>query len=266
MAEDFILTTQGPRGLLPVPKDKTYTARDGNVKQKLAYDVSAFTYNEVRKLMVLIAEEETAEQIRIDNPPAFVNVDNQRGKSILEARRRITISFGSRLKVAALASLKAGLVKAISTATVRHSGALSNPANWTFRYVRNGRVSPLPLVGSEGVPMGPADFIVLMPSGVTNQKGQAYATAANMRVAGSGKLSFRRSAKQKRIRRADQSIGFLALAARAAQASAAFEGFTVSAGFTHKYALPGEVTRLGSVRTGYIKIRPKVGRGGRRRG
>lgn len=253
-----------PSRLIPVPKVKTYTARDGKVAERIALDVANFTVNEVRAYMVRIAEVETAQQIRIDNPPAFVNVDNVRGKSILDVRRRITINYGTRLKVSALNELKRGLMQAIAASTTRRTGRLANPANWQFRYVRNGRTTALPLGSASGIPMGPTDFIVLVPVGVVNDKGQAYATAANMRAAGSGRLSFRRSAKQKRIRRADQGIGFLALAARSAQASPAFGGFTVTAGFTTRHALGGEVTRRGGTRTGFIKIRPKLGRRGRR--
>jgi hypothetical protein len=253
------IPVSGPAGLLPIAKQKTYTSRDGNVAEKIRLDVTGFTLNSIRELLVSIAVEEMQNQIRMDNPPAFAEVDGTRGKGIAHAQRRLTISFGTRLKVAALAALKAGLMAAISKSTEARSGRLSSPANWEYRYVRSGRVEPLPMGGASGIPMGPNDVIFLMPAGVVNNKGEAYATAVNMRVAGGGKLSFRRSANG-RVARKNQSIGFLALAARSAKASAAFAGFNVIAGFTSKHAVRGEVVKIGGVRTGYIKISPKLGR------
>lgn len=251
--------TRSPAGLLPIARHKTYKARDGSMAERLRLDVEGYGENEIRKFMLEIAGEETANQIKLDNPPAFTNVDGIRGRSVAFARRRITVSFGVRLKVQALTELRHGLQRAIEASTERSTGRLSTPRNWVFRYVRNGRLTPLPLAGSSDIPMGPSDFIVLMPEQVLNSKGHAYATAVNMRLAGSGALSFRRSAKGK-VSRRHQSIGFLALAARAAQASPMFAGFTVTAGFTTRHALPGEVTRLGGIRTGFIRVRPRTGR------
>jgi hypothetical protein len=251
-----------PQGLYNVPPTKTYKASDGNVAEKLRYDVMGYTIDAVRELMVYIAEDETEQQMSIDNPPAFVNVDNVRGKSVLDAQKTITITFGTRLQLAALNQLRAALAKAIGASTTTRTGKLANEANWVFRYVRDGRVQPLPLAGGSGIPMGPKDFIVLMPAGVINDKNQAYATAVNMRVAGSGKLTFRRSKKGRETRK-NQSIGFLALAARAANASPGFQGFHVTAGFTVRHAIPGEVTRIAGPRSGFIKIRPATGRGAR---
>jgi hypothetical protein len=261
MAEDSmtVVVPNGPVGLLPIATNKTYKAKDGNVAQKLALDVTGYTQNEIRKFLVAITAEEMSEQIAIDNPPAFADVDGVRGKGIAYAERSVVMSFGTRLKVQALNDLKAALKQAIDASTVARTGTLSDMSNWEYRYVRNGRVTPLPLTGASGIPMGPQDFIVLVPKSVRNKKGQAYATAANMRVAGSGKLSFKRSARS-RPKRGDQSIGYLALTARSAKASAAFGGFNVTANFTTAYHVAGEVTRAGGVRTGYLKISPKTGR------
>lgn len=254
-----VLTGVTPAGLVPIPTRKEYKARDGTVADKLRYDVLGFGENEVRKFMIELAGDETAQQIAIDNPPAFVNTDNIRGRSIAFARRRITVSFGVRLQMAALAVVTRALKGAIEKSTNKHTGKLADMANWQWRYVRDGRAQPLPVGGASGIPMGPRDFLVLVPRGVINARGQAYATAANMRVAGGGRLSFRRTANG-RVAKKNQAIGFLALASRVAQTSPLFQGFTVNAGFSIKHALPNEVVRLGGVRTGFIKIRPKVGR------
>lgn len=261
MAEEFatVVVPNEPVGLLPIIKDKTYQARDGHVAQKLAYDVTGYTMNEIRKFLVAITGQEIDAQIAIDNPPAFADVDGVRGKGIAYAERKVVVSFGMRLKMQALIDLKAALKTAIERSTTVRTGTLSDMNNWQYRYVRNGHVQALPLTGASGIPMGPRDFIVLTPTTVRNKKGQSYATAANMRVAGSGKLSFRRSARGT-PRKGDQSLGYLALTARSAKASNAFSGFNVTANFTTAYHVAGEVTRLGGVRTGYLKISPKTGR------
>lgn len=260
MADDLTSVAwrnQQPQGLLPIPATRTYKASDAD---KLRYDVTGYGLNEVRKLLVSIAGEETAQQIQLNNPPAFVNVDGVRGRSITAARRRITVSFGARLKMQALNLLKVALARAINASTKAKTGTLANMSNWEYRYVRNGRAQALPLGGASGIPMGPSDFIVLVPKGVT-RNGHPYATAVNKRVASAGKLQFRRSARAK-VTRKNQNIGFLALTARAAQTAKEFDGFNVTAAFSTRHALPGEVMRRGQ--TGYIKIRPKTGRGSRR--
>lgn len=261
MADEYakVEVPSGPQGLLPIATNKIYKARDGNVAQKLAYDVSGYGLNEVRKFLVAITGNEIEAQIALDNPPAFADVDGVRGKGIAYAERRVTVSFGMRLKMQALIDLKAALKSAIERSTTTTTGTLSDMGNWEYRYVRNGHVQPLPVAGSSGIPMGPQDFIILAPKQVFNKKGQNYATAANMRVAGSGKLTFRRS-QRSRPKTRDQSIGYLALTARSAKVSSAFGGFSVTANFTTRYHMAGEVTRLGGVRTGYLKIRPKTGR------
>lgn len=251
---NYVIPTQ-PSGLIPIERRRTYKAKEGPVADKLRLDVTDFGTNEIRKLMVEIAAGETQQQMNLGNPPAFTNVDGTRGRSVSDVKRKLTISFGVRLSSEALANLKRGLAAAIGAATTTRTGTLSNMANWIYR--KNGR--PLPLIGASGVSMGPRDFITLMPDGVLNAKREAYATAANMRVAGTGKLSFRRSAKGKATRR-NQSIGFLALAARAAGASPSFAGFSVTVGFTAKHSVRGEVTKTGGNRSGYIVIRPKTGK------
>jgi hypothetical protein len=248
-----------PANLLPVMKSRTLKASDKGMVEKMRLDVDGWGVNEIRKFMLAITVGEMQQQMALDNPPAFSNVDGVRGRGIAFAQRRLTVSFGTRLKREALNALTTGLSLAISKATTRRTGALANMGNWEWRYVRNGKRQPLPLAGASGIPMGPNDFLILMPKNVP------YATAVNMRVAGSGKLSFKRRAKG-RVTKANQSIGFLALAARSAQASAAFDGFTVTAGFTAKHAVRGEVvgqhrSKSGTspVRTGFIKIRAKTG-------
>jgi len=265
MTDYAVTIPDGPSALLPVVASKTIRARDGNVGEKLKLDVTGWGINQIRELLVAITGNEMQAQINIQNPPAFAEVDGMRGRGIANAQKKVTVSFGMRLKVQALNELKRALMAAIGHSTRRDSGRLSNPANWEFRYVRNGRATALPLSGASGIPMGQNDFITLMPKGVVNGEGTAYATAVNKRVTGSGKLSFRRTAKGK-VRKHDQGIGFLALAARAAGASQLFSGFNVLSGFTEKYALPGEVVNRrgpvshGPFRTGYIKISPKTGK------
>lgn len=253
-----------PAGLIPVPSVKTYNTRDGNVSEKLTYDLSGWTQNQIRILLVGLCVAELDQQIALQNPPAFAEVDGVRGRGIAQAQRKIVVSFGNRLSMAALNMLKAALKQAISQSTRRITGKLSDMSNWQFRYVHNGKVTPLPVTGASGIPMGRNDFIVLMPVGVTGAKGQAYATAVNMRVSGAGKLSFRRSAIGKPAAK-NQGIGFLALAARAAGTSPLFGGFNVLARFTTKHVLPTETVHhqgqgVGPFRTGYLKISPKIGK------
>lgn len=267
MAEVAVAIPSKPNGLLPIAANKTYNTRSGNVAEKLRYDVTGYALNQVRELLVAVCAQEMEQQISLDNPPAFADVDGVRGKGIANAERKVVISFGVRLKAQALNDLKAALKSAIEHSTVRKSGRLADMANWQYRWIRNGKVTALPIMGASGIPMGPSDFIILMPVGVINDKGQAYATAVNKRVASGGKLTFRRSAKS-RPRARDQGLGFLALVARACASRPAFDGFNVLAGFTSRHAVGGEVVHRtsknanGAYRTGFLKISPKTGRRG----
>jgi len=265
MADYAVSIPQQPTDLLPIQQQRTYKAQDGSVGEKFKLDVTGYGINEIRRFLVAITGQEMQAQIDIQNPPAFADVDGIRGRGIASAQRKVVVSFGNRLKMQALTALKTGLKRAIDASTQARSGKLGDMSNWQWRYVRNGRVQPLPIGGASGIPMGPDDVIYLMPVGVTGQGGQAYATAVNMRVSGAGKLSFRRTAKGKVATR-NQGIGYLALAARAAAASPLFGGFNVLSGFTVRHAVAGEVVNRrgksrGPSRTGFIKISPK--RGGR---
>jgi len=238
---------------VPVLKRRIVTADGtGHASKILTDDISNWARDQLIILLRKDAVNTVADQIRLDNPPAFASVDRTRGKPITQAVRRVEITFGSALKVAALNILVAELRRAIEASTTRRTGKLSDMSNWQWVYLRNGQRAAFPQSRDGGIPMGPRDAVILRPK-------LDYATIANMRIVHGGKgLTLKRTRQRsERATRHNQGLGFLAYAARRARRHSAFRGFNVLVKFT-QHKVPGEIsTRQG---TGTIVITPQLGK------
>jgi hypothetical protein len=245
---------------VPVTSRKVVHMKGGGERETLTKDVTDWSHNQLILLLRKDSVDVVAQQIRLDNPPAFASVDRSRGKPITEAVRRVEITFGMALKPQALNVLMGELRRAIGQSTSVKTGRLSDMANWTFLHVSKGVSRPISgaLMGGSGIPMGPGDFVVLRPTGVP------HATVVNRKVRnGSRSMTLRRTRqKSERPTKANQGIGFLAFAARRAKRHSLFRGFHVVVSFTRRI-VAGELSRRQG--TGTIVIRPNVGRSGRRR-
>lgn len=225
-------------GIIAVDKTSTIDARR-NI-ERLSFDITAWTRNQVIEVMRGIAGTEVNNQIRLDNPPTDYIVDSQKGKKPTEAVRRIEVFFGSgmTLKPQALSAVHRELMSNIKKTTGVKTGRLSNGANWDWTYVRDGKNMAIPM-GRSGIPMGPTDFLVLKPSGIP------HATIVNMWVArGAGKKTLRARTKRGTPAKSGRSIGFLRATANKMSRSAELFGFKVVVRFSQRFKQANEISKV----------------------
>jgi len=244
---------------LVVPKTRIVTlggsGGESARRATLTADIRAQSLADVHAMLVGITREDTAQQIRIGNPPQLVEVDNKTNVSVENAKRKTVVVFGTTLAKAAMRMVETELQAAISASTRVKTGRLRNMGSWEWRYIPKG--SSARIVSSANPPAAFArgDKLVLVPASVP------YATAVNRAVANSGRLNAHTATGRKRKDgstalppKASQNLGFLAATARAVRRRSEFKQFAVIVEFTRAHAVAGEVYKHG---TGVITIRPR---------
>lgn len=248
-----------PPALKPV-KPKTVDIGVGRAqKDTLSYDLTGMAKDDVQYMLRSIAVEETAYQIRIDNPPTLKRVDGSTSKPIDKAEKNIVVFFGSILARAAMALTEQALRRAIDQTTVAKSGRLRAMTNWRWVLIRGGMkgtVSQIP--SGTGFSFGPSDVLVLVPrSPLTYAWFVNHALSKSKRV----NVEFKRARSGKRkgqLAKRYQGVGFMALAKAMIKRNPLFKDFSVYVAFTKRLGVPGDSTKYGSP---CLVIRPKSRRG-----
>jgi hypothetical protein len=237
---------------LVVPKTRTTLGGKGGTSVSrftLVRELQAQSNADLHSMLVGITREDTAQQIRLGNPPHIVTVDNMTNKPLEQVERKVVVLFGSALAKAAMGMVERELRQAIGRSTYTRSGRLSNLSNWQWRYVKNGGVTTVVTSANPPASLSQGDFLVLTPVNVR------YASAANKRVAKSGRLnSVVTKFSRKFPPKSTQNMGFLAATTNALRRRSEFALLSVSVVHTQKFAVAGEVRKYG---TGVIVIRPR---------
>lgn len=231
-----------------VVKRKVYTVSGGGstaITESLRIDVTNVGKEDIRKMMLDIAANETQTETKNGNPPQITEVDGSKSKPVSQVNKKIIILFGTQLAASALRAVERLLISNIQASTTAISGKLADVSNWEWRHIRAGR--QIPITGG-AINFGPRDFLVLRPK-------LAYASAANKRVAaGSNSITYN-PANAKRVAKRNQKLGFMAATARQARQVAELVPFSVSVGMTMRYKVPGELRKIGG--TAYLTIAPR---------
>jgi hypothetical protein len=240
---------------LVVPPTRTFTLGEGlrGQRQRIGVDLNTQTLADVRRAVRNITLEETAQQIRLGNPPQVVEVDGKTNKDIDAVDKKAVVLFGTVLAQVAMKLVEMELAAAIDRATTARTGRLrSVTSTWQWLYGRKGRAAQPVTSGAPLPAFAPGDWLVLVPKGVP------HATMTNRNVARANKLAVA-AKKGRRVAKSQQNVGFLATATAALRRKALFKQFAVVAEFTKTHMVPGELmTRTQG--TGYIKIRPRFRR------
>lgn len=237
--------------LLPlvVPKNRTVTLGDTKFsRERLSEEIEAQSRADVEAIIRDITTRETANQIRLGNPPSVIEIDNSTTKRLAEVQKKSVVIYGTLLAGAAMRMAETELRAAILKTTNVNSGRLSSLSNWEWRFVpKNGAARVIKSAGQ--LPsFGSGDKLVLVPVGIP------YATMANRNVARSGQIKTRATKKK-----AAANMGFLGATARKLRTRTEFRQFAVIAEFTKAHQVPGELmTRTQG--TGVITIRPRFRR------
>lgn len=212
-----------PSGAFPLDVTKRMTEQVENLLQSTAY---------------LVIDD----QVKKGNEPSEVLVDNVSNKPISQAKRNIEVRFGSAFTPETIAVVERALIRNIKRYTQRLTGTLADMSNWTwylqdFSKGGNGearRVNPQRLKT-----LSRQQRLLLIPTGVVNEKGEPYGTAAEVALL-RGKLG----------------TGFMYATKEALNRNRRFNNFYFcKVGESKKDALPGEVSKRG---TKCLVIRPRL--------
>jgi len=231
-----------------VPKLKIFDVSGGQtLTESLRVDMTTTSKADIQSMIISIVAKETETQIKLGNPPVITEVDGVKNKPVTNVNKKVIVLFGTQLKVDAMQKVTQLLMTNIRASTNVNTGNLSDPGNWEWRLIRNGK--PAPIVG-DTVNFGPRDFLVLRPK-------LNYASAVNKRVAaGSNSLEYRASnARKGKTAKRNQKLGFMAKTARDARGVSDLVPFSVTVGMTSKFAVPGELRKIGG--TAYLLIAPR---------
>jgi hypothetical protein len=237
---------------------------------KFAKDVTNLTVQMIQDTLRQGALKVIGQQTKLDNPPTYLEVDNNSYKPIMSAEKRILILFGVKLVQGAMAAIKNELKKAIDEMIYRQgdptrelTGRLGDMNNWEWVLVR-GKNSPGIVVHSETEvgTFSAEDALVLRPIGV-KEEGRGYTVFANLtgqsRNIRQSRLTgrYRRSAYRNAFAGAPQirrAIGFMGATAKAVRGMHQFKQFSIKAGFSKQFAVAGEASRFG---TPFLMLRVK---------
>jgi hypothetical protein len=242
---------------LVVPKSRTVTLGGASLARvTITEELNAQYKADVHSALVGITREETAQQIRLDNPPQLLEVDDRTNKPVDQAERKVVVLFGTFLSRAAMQMVENALRSAIANSTNARSGRLRDVASsWEWRFIPAGGSARKVSAANPPTTLARGDRLVLVPVNVP------YATAVNRSV-----LHGRPGVLKGRLRtggRGTRDSGFLAAATRDVKRRAEFKQFAIYAEFTTAHAIPGEVyafERGGPKATGVITIRPRYRR------
>jgi hypothetical protein len=239
--------------LYPLVVPKTRTVNIGGqsyTKERLSQEIDAQSRADVQAMIRNITAADTAEQIRIGNPPQLLEVDNLSGKQLRAVQKKSVVLFGTLLAGAAMRMAEQELRANILKTTNVHTGRLSSITSaWEWRFIPRGGAARVIRSPGQLPSFQAGDMLTLTPVQVP------YATLANRNVARSGQLQ-----KKATKRRAAQNLGFLGMTARALRKRPEFRQFAVSVDFTKAHAVAGEVMSR-KQGTGVLTIKARLRRG-----
>lgn len=232
-----------------VPKTSTLDAKKG--LERLVVDMTNFTDMSISNVVEAIVRQEVEQQIKIDNAPIGYILDGVAGLTPTNITadlhnkkvRRVIIRFesGYYLNPKVLdAVYNALMVNIVASTGMRSSG-------WSWRLIVDGSPKTIAsAITKKGILMAPGDFVVLMPVG------EPWSTLTNMWVKRQWKFSSRMT-KKGRASMKGRALGYLGYTAQQMRGHPLLRGWRLNAGFTKRYQVPGEQSRVQG--SGYLRIK-----------
>jgi hypothetical protein len=236
---------------LVIPGKTTNTLGGAGLRKPLGVEIHAQTKADLHSMLVGIASEDTAQQIKQNNPPQVVEVDNRTNKPLEQAVAKVVVLFGTVLAQAAMRMVETELTRAITSSTRTVTGRLSNVgSSWQWLFIPKGGAARPVSASNPPKTFARGDMLVLKPVNVP------YATVVNRAVANSSRFRARAAGTRWNTPpKSMQNHGFLAMAARIVRRRSEFRQFRVFAEFSEAFPVPGELSRKQG--TGVIVIRPR---------
>lgn len=248
---------------LVIPARKTIDLGGGQVgaRESLAREIALQSLEDVRTMLRTITITETAQQIRLGNPPNLTEVDGQAAKPVTAAEKRTVVIFGATLAAAAMRLVESALAAAIAKTTTARSGGLGDiTGHWQWLLITKAgvrRVSsanpPAALTISDRLVLQPRDVpyaanVNQAVDGVLNRGGKTLVGTA-------GGLKRRRRVKRAGAKGKGSAVGFLEAATASLKSRTDFRQFAVYAAFSLTHKVPGERSKKQG--SPMIVIRPR---------
>ncbi|RLC00596.1 MAG: hypothetical protein DRH90_18140 [Deltaproteobacteria bacterium] len=209
-------------------------------KDTLNVEMEKQSLSDIQYLLKEITYEDTEQQIRLDNPPTRVAVDNRENKPVSQAEWKTEVQFGQIIDHIMIRTVQRELINAIRRTTQERTGALQDIHNWEWVYYskkgkRGVKVNPFKI---EALPSGAR--LVLRPTSKI-----PYASWANMWVAKQGTDFTPSRGKNKGVTRT-RNEGFMAQAIAKFKRSQFAKSYTMWVSFSKKYQTAGDTYPHGS--------------------
>jgi len=211
---------KNPPNVVPKRKVVRLAGQQIGEKESLSKDIDTQSTADLEFMLREITIEETAQQIKLDNPPTRSIVDNRENKPLKYVRRKTETQFGSALDKAVIKAVERSLAKAITKTTDVETGKLSSiRSQWNWIFIPAGAGK-----GATGKPINPLRLkafpqgarLILMPKldyvGIVNQ----YVHASD------GK-------------------GFMAMAVAPLKRSTLLKNYSISVGFTNRFKIKSKI-------------------------
>jgi hypothetical protein len=221
---------------LVIPSKKTIDLGGGvtTTQEILGVEMAKQGIHDIRFFMADLMQVETQVQIDLGNEPSLIMVDGKTDKLMEDIQTRAQVMFGSLLAKEAMAMVEREVQRAALSQILYDTGALTDPANWHWLFIRKGEGSRPVGDPSQLPPFSQGDQLVYYPFAVP------HAGWANMMS-----------------KRMDKSKGFMARATAIVRKAPIFKQFSVRVLYTSKHAVPGNDYPHG---TPIVVIRPRIRR------
>ena len=217
-----------------VPQGAVALNLNRNLREQIEYLLQSTAYRLIEQ------------QVNLGNDPSEVLVDGQSNKLLTQAKRNIEVRFGSAFDKKIARIVERALLTSIRRHTQSFTGVLSDMSNWNW-YLQDfednsvGRAKKINPYNLQTLTRN--QRLLVIPDGVINQKGEAYASAADNWL------------------NAKRGGGFLFYAKERLNKNRRFNNFYYcKVGGSAKNALPGEVggTKTREPTTKCLVIRPRL--------
>jgi len=223
--------------------------RANSERHTLGIDIENQTIEDVRKMMLEIALRDVEIEENAGNTVSAVYADKGKTESIATAKKQIEVIFGDTLSKQIMVVVEQKLAEAIRETTNEISGDLVDiRSHWQWTLVKKGQPA-IELGGPQDLAgVTYKDMIVLKPK-------VGYATTVNMLVSQTGELSVQKRKNRRSADKPKKAVGFLGFASQSVKRMSIAKNYTIWAGFSEAYPVPGEVSKYGSPYIA-VKIKP----------
>jgi hypothetical protein len=204
----------------------------GFARETLKQDIEATSIADVREYMKAILAEDSAEQIKLGNPPVRFTSDGRDGKKLNDIKYRASVLFGTQLTAMAMRAAEYELAASIRRWTVARTGDLADTSGSWQWYLRRGsaRRGTLEPLQEESPLLGPGEYLLLIPTSVP------YATLVEKVLWKSSKVMAKISTKKGKV---EARMGYMEWAVRKIARLGLFKDFNVSNGVSKRYKVAG---------------------------